>query len=73
MVWQSNTQQQSDCQIVNADESVKEYGSMAPHPTPHKTRLKITVKDQRIKEIMEENGGIPIPPILHRFLLELSS
>ena len=58
-------EQQQKCSIQNADEPVdhlsngKLLWTENPHPMPHKTRYKIAIRPELIKQIWDENGGDP--------------
>jgi hypothetical protein len=58
-------EQQQKCSIQNADEPVDHFSNGKllwtenPHPMPHKTRYKVAIRPELIKQIWDEYGGDP--------------
>lgn len=59
------SEQQKLCEVQNADEPLQYFSdgkillAEAPHPTPHKTRYKITIRPEVIEQIWNEYDGDP--------------
>jgi hypothetical protein len=58
-------EQKKTCEIQNADEALQHFSdgrlmvTEDPHPTAHKTRYKIDIKPEIIKQILDKYGGTP--------------